>query len=89
MLAIPNYAESDYLVLSTRTGMVKKTRLSEYDTNRQGGIIAINLHEGDELMGRVWYQKPMTYFSFPRKVSQPVSQPMTQLYAPWGEQRAV
>ena len=51
VLAIPNYAESDYLVLSTRTGMVKKTRLSEYDTNRQGGIIAINLHEGDELIG--------------------------------------
>ena len=51
VLAIPNYTESDYLVLSTRTGMVKKTRLSEYDTNRQGGIIAINLHEGDELIG--------------------------------------
>ena len=51
VLAIPDYAESDYLVLSTRTGMVKKTRLSEYDTNRQGGIIAINLHEGDELIG--------------------------------------
>ena len=51
VLAIPNYAESDYLVLSTRTGMVKKTRLSEYDTNRQGGIIAINLHDGDELNG--------------------------------------
>jgi len=31
--------------------MVKKTRLSEYDTNRQGGIIAINLHEGDEVIG--------------------------------------
>jgi DNA gyrase subunit A len=51
VLAIPDYAESDYLVLSTRTGMVKKTRLSEYDTNRQGGLIAINLHEGDELIG--------------------------------------
>ena len=51
VLAIPDYAESDYLVLSTRAGMVKKTRLSEYDTNRQGGIIAINLHEGDELIG--------------------------------------
>ena len=51
VLAIPDYAASDYLVLSTQAGMVKKTRLSEYDTNRQGGIIAINLHEGDQLMG--------------------------------------
>ena len=32
-----------YLVLATRNGLVKKTRLSEYDTNRQGGIIAIKL----------------------------------------------
>jgi DNA gyrase subunit A len=51
VLAIPDYAASDYLVLSTKSGLVKKTRLSEYDTNRQGGIIAINLHEGDELIG--------------------------------------
>ena len=51
VLAISDYTASDYLVLSTRTGMVKKTRLGEYDTNRQGGIIAINLHEGDELIG--------------------------------------
>jgi DNA gyrase subunit A len=51
VLAIPDYTASDYLVLSTKSGMVKKTRLSEYDTNRQGGIIAINLHEGDELIG--------------------------------------
>ncbi len=51
VLAIPDYEASDYLVLSTLTGKVKKTRLSEYDTNRQGGIIAIKLHEGDELIG--------------------------------------
>lgn len=51
VLAIPNYQAGDHLVLATRKGMVKKTKLSEYDTNRQGGIIAINLHEGDELIG--------------------------------------
>ena len=51
VLAISDYTASDYLVLSTQSGMVKKTRLSEYDTNRQGGIIAINLHEGDEVIG--------------------------------------
>jgi DNA gyrase subunit A len=37
-------------VLATRGGLVKKTALSEYDTNRTGGIIAINLREGDELV---------------------------------------
>ncbi|MGA1145519.1 MAG: DNA gyrase subunit A [Candidatus Nanopelagicales bacterium] len=51
VLSIPGYDAADYLVLSTRSGLVKKTRLSEYDTNRQGGIIAINLNEGDEVIG--------------------------------------
>ena len=39
------------LVLATRSGQVKKSRLSDYDTNRQGGIIAINLAEDDEVIG--------------------------------------
>lgn len=39
-----------YLVLATRDGLVKKTALTEYDTNRTGGIIAIKLREGDELV---------------------------------------
>ena len=50
VLAIPDYAASDYLVLATRRGMVKKTRLDEYDSNRQGGIIAINVADDDELI---------------------------------------
>jgi len=50
VLAIPDYTASDYLVLATRKGMVKKTHLTEYDSNRQGGIIAINLGDGDELI---------------------------------------
>lgn len=50
ILAIPNYEEAEYLVLATRDGLVKKTRLSEYDTNRQGGVIAIRLREEDELV---------------------------------------
>jgi DNA gyrase subunit A len=50
VLAIRDYADSDYLVLATRRGMVKKTRLDEYDSNRQGGIIAINLSDDDELI---------------------------------------
>ena len=50
VLAIPNYEDADFLVLATRRGMVKKTKLGEYDTNRQGGIIAINLADEDELI---------------------------------------
>jgi DNA gyrase subunit A len=51
ILDIPDYEAATYLVLATRNGLVKKTALSEYDTNRTGGIIAINLRDGDELVG--------------------------------------
>ena len=50
VLAIDNYTAGDNLVLATRKGMVKKTKLADYDTNRQGGIIAINLGDDDELI---------------------------------------
>ena len=50
VLAIDNYEAGEHLVLATRNGMVKKTKLSDYDTNRQGGIIAINLGDVDELI---------------------------------------
>ncbi|WP_125129834.1 DNA gyrase subunit A [Microbacterium sp. 10M-3C3] len=43
ILDIRDYQVATYLVLATRSGLVKKTRLTEYDTNRQGGIIAIKL----------------------------------------------
>ena len=42
VLSIRDYEAADYLVLATRSGLVKKTRLSEYDSNRTGGVIAIN-----------------------------------------------
>ena len=51
ILDLKDYAAAEYLVLATREGTVKKTRLSDYDTNRQGGIIAIRLREQDELIG--------------------------------------
>lgn len=51
VLSIPAYDAADYLVLATRSGLVKKTKLSAFDTNRQGGIIAISLAEGDEVIG--------------------------------------
>jgi DNA gyrase subunit A len=44
------YEDAPFLVLATRDGLVKKTRLAEYDSNRAGGVIAINLREGDELV---------------------------------------
>ncbi|NQW12574.1 MAG: DNA gyrase subunit A [Alphaproteobacteria bacterium] len=50
ILDIANYEAAKYLVLATKSGMVKKTALTQYDTNRAGGIIAINLKEGDELV---------------------------------------
>ncbi len=50
ILDIPDYAAAKYLVLATRNGLVKKTELALYDTNRTGGIIAINLREGDDLI---------------------------------------
>jgi len=50
ILDIPDYQAAKYLVLATRRGLVKKTPLTEYDTNRTGGIIAINLREEDELV---------------------------------------
>nr|WP_307844092.1 DNA gyrase subunit A [Sanguibacter suaedae] len=45
VLAFRDYEAAEYLVLATRRGLVKKTRLSEYDSNRSGGVIAINLRE--------------------------------------------
>jgi len=48
ILDIRDYKVAQYLVLATRDGKVKKTFLSEYDTNRQGGIIAIRLRGQDE-----------------------------------------
>ncbi|MDM8085171.1 DNA gyrase subunit A [Cellulomonas cellasea] len=48
VLDIPDYESAEYLVLATKRGLVKKTRLSEYDSNRSGGLIAINLREDDE-----------------------------------------
>lgn len=50
VLDIRDYAAAEYLVLATKGGLVKKSALSDYDTNRTGGIIAINLRDGDSLV---------------------------------------
>jgi DNA gyrase subunit A len=52
VLAIRDYDQAPYLVLATRNGLVKKTSLTDYNSPRQAGVIAINFREdGDELIG--------------------------------------
>ncbi|HEY0636586.1 MAG TPA: DNA gyrase subunit A [Pseudonocardiaceae bacterium] len=53
VIQISDYEVAPYLVLATRNGLVKKTRLTEFDSNRSGGLIAVNLREEDELVGAV------------------------------------
>ncbi len=50
VLSVKNYESEPYLVLSTKNGMVKKTPLIEYDSARAGGLIAISLRGGDEVV---------------------------------------
>jgi DNA gyrase subunit A len=50
VLDLRDYAVAPYLVLGTRRGLVKKTRLGEFDSARSGGVIAINLREDDEVI---------------------------------------
>lgn len=50
VLYMRDYNILPYLVLVTKLGLVKKTKLVDYDSNRVGGVIAINLREGDELV---------------------------------------
>jgi DNA gyrase subunit A len=50
VLDLRDYQQAPYLVLATKGGLVKKTRLEDYDTNRSAGVIAINLRDGDELV---------------------------------------
>ncbi|AUH67497.1 MULTISPECIES: DNA gyrase subunit A [Gordonia] len=51
VIRISGYDDAPYLVLATRNGLVKKSRLDAFDSNRSGGIAAINLRGDDELVG--------------------------------------
>ncbi len=51
LFPVRSYGEDRYLLMSTVKGMIKKTPLKEYDSNRAGGIIGITLNEGDKLLG--------------------------------------
>ncbi|MET3860598.1 DNA gyrase subunit A [Dietzia sp. 2505] len=51
VIRIKGYQDAPYLVLATSNGLVKKSRLEDYDSPRSGGLIAVNLRDGDELVG--------------------------------------
>ncbi len=53
VIQIQSYEDAPYLVLATREGRVKKSRLTDYESARSAGLIAINLNEGDALIGAV------------------------------------
>ena len=53
VIQIQSYEDAPYLVLATRNGLVKKSKLTDFDSNRSGGIVAVNLRDGDELVGAV------------------------------------
>ncbi len=50
MIRVPEFEENRYLVMVTRNGIIKRTDLNAYHTARKGGVIAIDLDEGDELV---------------------------------------
>ena len=51
VIQIQSFEDAPYLVLATAQGRVKKSRLTDYATTRSSGLIAINLNEGDKLIG--------------------------------------
>ncbi|MDV8021212.1 DNA gyrase subunit A [Rhodococcus sp. IEGM 1330] len=53
VIQIKTYEDAPYLVLATKGGLVKKSRLTDFDSNRSGGIVAVNLRGDDELVGAV------------------------------------
>ena len=67
ILDITDYASATYLVLATKGGLVKKTLLTEYDTNRSGGIIAINLRGDDEVVSAMLVEESSDVLLISRK----------------------
>ncbi|MDF0529392.1 DNA gyrase subunit A [Tsukamurella sp. 8F] len=57
VIQIKTYQDAPYLILATKAGLVKKSRLEDFDSNRSGGIVAINLRGEDELVGAVLASK--------------------------------
>ena len=51
VIPIQNFADDKYLLMATKNGLIKKTSLKEYDSNRRTGLQGITLKEDDELIG--------------------------------------
>lgn len=49
MIRVPEFDEDKYLIMVTRQGIIKRIALNAYNTARKGGLIALELNEGDEL----------------------------------------
>ena len=49
MIRVPEFDEEKYLVMVTKQGIIKRISLNAYNTARKGGLIALELNEGDEL----------------------------------------
>ncbi|MBQ4128626.1 MAG: DNA gyrase subunit A [Ruminococcus sp.] len=49
MIRVPEFDEDKYLIMVTRQGIIKRIELNAYNTARKGGLIALDLNEGDEL----------------------------------------
>ena len=49
MIKVPAFEEDKYLIMVTRKGIIKRIALNAYNTSRKGGLIALDLNEGDEL----------------------------------------
>lgn len=49
MIKVPEFDEEKYLIMVTRQGIIKRIQLNAYNTSRKGGLIALELNEGDEL----------------------------------------
>lgn len=51
VIPFKDFSDDKYLIAVTKNGTIKKTAISQFDTNRKTGLIAINLKDGDELVG--------------------------------------
>lgn len=49
VIKVPKFDDEKYLIMVTKQGLVKRIKLSAYNTNRKGGVVALELNEGDEL----------------------------------------
>jgi DNA gyrase subunit A len=67
VMQIKDYSVAPYLALATARGQVKKTRLTDFDSPRQGGVIAVNLRDGDELVGAVLIESEQDLLLVTRK----------------------